>query len=58
MVLVTTRQEAQRKELSLFAKQNKLGEINVPKQIITLEKLPLLGTGKINYQEINVIVAQ
>jgi len=53
VVLITTRQEPQRKELSVFAKENKLGELNVPRQIMNVEKLPLLGTGKIDYQTAN-----
>ncbi|MCP3851375.1 MAG: AMP-binding protein [Gammaproteobacteria bacterium] len=55
LVLITTRENTKRKELSLYAKENKLGELNVPKKIIEVEKLPLLGTGKIDYQEAKVI---
>ncbi len=55
LVLVTTRQNVQRKELSAFAKTSQIGEINIPKKMIEVEKLPLLGTGKINYQAINEI---
>lgn len=57
LVLVTTRQNAQRKELSVFAKDNNIGEINVPKKIIEVEKLPLLGTGKTDYQALKNIAA-
>ncbi len=55
LVLVTTRQNTQRKELSVYAKENKIGEINVPKKIIEVEKLPLLGTGKTDYQALKKI---
>ncbi len=50
LVLLTTRIKAQRKELSAYAKKNNLGEINVPKKIIEVEQIPLLGTGKTDYQ--------
>ena len=50
LVLLTTRQDAQRKDLSVFAKENAIGELNVPKKIRAVEKLPLLGTGKTDYQ--------
>ncbi|MCW8929544.1 MAG: AMP-binding protein [Gammaproteobacteria bacterium] len=56
LILVTTRQAAQRKELSAHAKENNLGEINVPKKIVIVENLPLLGTGKIDYQGIKAII--
>ena len=56
LVLLTTRIEAQRKELSLFAKEQQIGEINVPKKIVSVEKLPLLGTGKVDYQAAKAIV--
>ena len=52
LVLVTTRQNAQRKELSEFAREHNIGELNVPREIICLEQMPLLGTGKIDYQGI------
>ena len=56
LVLLTTRIEAQRKELSLFAKEQQIGEINVPKKIVSVEKLPLLGTGKVDYQAAKSLV--
>ncbi len=58
LVLVTTRQNTQRKELSTFAKKSQIGEINVPKNIIEVEKLPLLGTGKVDYQSVKKIAEQ
>ena len=50
LVLLTTRENAQRQELSVFAKAHHFGDLNVPKKIIFIEKLPLLGTGKTDYQ--------
>ncbi|WP_246540182.1 AMP-binding protein [sulfur-oxidizing endosymbiont of Gigantopelta aegis] len=50
IILLTTREGALRKELSAWAKKSKIGELNVPKTIIVVKKLPLLGTGKIDYQ--------
>lgn len=55
LVLITTQANAQRKELSVYAKENQIGEINVPKNIIEVENLPLLGTGKIDYQALKSI---
>ncbi len=50
LILLTTHPDAQRKELSAYARENALGELNVPKTIKYVEKLPLLGTGKTDYQ--------
>ncbi len=57
LILLTTFQEADRKDLSAFAKKQKVGEINVPRQIKTIDKIPLLGTGKTDYTEIKKLVS-
>jgi len=49
LVLLTTNTKAQRKELSVFAREHAYGELNVPKKMIIRETLPLLGTGKTDY---------
>jgi acyl-[acyl-carrier-protein]-phospholipid O-acyltransferase/long-chain-fatty-acid--[acyl-carrier-protein] ligase len=56
LVLMTTRPGAQRKDLSVFAKAHNLGELNVPRQVVTVESLPLLGTGKTDYQTIKALL--
>ncbi len=52
LVLFTTYEQAQRKALSAFAKKNAISELNVPKNINIIADLPLLGTGKTDYQRI------
>ena len=49
LVLLTTRADANRAELLARAKADGLGELHVPKKILTLAKLPLLGSGKTDY---------
>jgi acyl-[acyl-carrier-protein]-phospholipid O-acyltransferase/long-chain-fatty-acid--[acyl-carrier-protein] ligase len=49
LVLLTTQPEAGRADLLVRAKADGLSEINVPKRIFALQKLPLLGTGKTDY---------
>lgn len=56
LLLITTHQDAQRKELSAFAKEQNIGEINVPREIVVIEKMPLLGTGKTDYQKVKDLV--
>jgi acyl-[acyl-carrier-protein]-phospholipid O-acyltransferase/long-chain-fatty-acid--[acyl-carrier-protein] ligase len=49
LVLMTTSQILKRTDISTYFKENQITELSVPKEIITVEKLPLLGTGKIDY---------
>jgi acyl-[acyl-carrier-protein]-phospholipid O-acyltransferase / long-chain-fatty-acid--[acyl-carrier-protein] ligase len=48
-VLVTSRKKASRQEILAFFKQHGISELNIPKHIIVLDKVPLLGTGKTDY---------
>jgi acyl-[acyl-carrier-protein]-phospholipid O-acyltransferase/long-chain-fatty-acid--[acyl-carrier-protein] ligase len=52
LILVTTCPSASRDQVIHYAKQQQLGEICIPKKIIILAKMPLLGTGKLDYTEI------
>jgi acyl-[acyl-carrier-protein]-phospholipid O-acyltransferase/long-chain-fatty-acid--[acyl-carrier-protein] ligase len=49
LVLLTEQPDADRAPLLKHAKVAGIGELNVPKKILTVKKLPLLGTGKIDY---------
>jgi acyl-[acyl-carrier-protein]-phospholipid O-acyltransferase/long-chain-fatty-acid--[acyl-carrier-protein] ligase len=49
LVLLTTRAEPNRAELIARAKADGLSELHVPRRILTLAKLPLLGSGKTDY---------
>lgn len=48
LVLLTTHTKAQRSTIVEFAKLNKVPEIAIPKQILTVKEMPLLATGKID----------
>lgn len=50
LVLVTTCQIADRETLRVEAKKHGITEIRIPKQIIHINHMPLLGTGKIDYK--------
>ena len=56
LVLVTTNEQPLREELVSFAKANRVGEIAIPKKIISLKELPLLATGKVDYVAVKEIV--
>jgi acyl-[acyl-carrier-protein]-phospholipid O-acyltransferase / long-chain-fatty-acid--[acyl-carrier-protein] ligase len=48
LVLVTTRPEARRADLQAFARARGASEMMVPADIMILDKLPLLGSGKVD----------
>jgi len=49
IILVTEAKDAKRRELLTWAQTHGVPEISVPKKIITVEALPVLGTGKLDY---------
>lgn len=52
IILATTNPEALREEVITHMKAHKLGEITIPKKIIFLEKIALLGSGKVDYSAV------
>jgi len=55
LILLTTCKDAARTDLLAQAKIQKLGEINIPKKFIHVDAMPLLGTGKFDYNTIGDI---
>lgn len=49
LILVTTNPNAAREELISYFKENRIAELAIPKKIVFLKQMPLLGTGKIDY---------
>lgn len=58
LVLLTTFAEASRSDLLAQAKNQRIGEINIPRKIINTDSMPLLGTGKFDYNAIDLVVRQ
>jgi acyl-[acyl-carrier-protein]-phospholipid O-acyltransferase/long-chain-fatty-acid--[acyl-carrier-protein] ligase len=56
LVLVTEAQGLARSELVAAAQQNGIPEIAVPREIVAVEKLPLLGSGKVDYPAVSKLV--
>ncbi|NBX52027.1 MAG: acyl-[ACP]--phospholipid O-acyltransferase [Proteobacteria bacterium] len=56
LILMTTSQSLKRSDISAYFKENQITELSVPKEIISVEKLPLLGTGKIDYISVKNLV--
>jgi acyl-[acyl-carrier-protein]-phospholipid O-acyltransferase/long-chain-fatty-acid--[acyl-carrier-protein] ligase len=57
LILVTENKEAQRQEITEYVRKQGLSELGLPKKIIYVDKVPLLGTGKIDYVTTQDIVA-
>jgi acyl-[acyl-carrier-protein]-phospholipid O-acyltransferase/long-chain-fatty-acid--[acyl-carrier-protein] ligase len=49
IILVTDNKEASRKQIQVYARKNKIGELYIPKKVVLAEELPVLSTGKIDY---------
>lgn len=57
LVLVTTQADATVRALLDYARGRGITEIMVPRVLHVVEKLPLLGSGKVNYPEVSRILA-
>jgi len=58
VVLLTTTEDADRASLLSLAKNDGISEINIPRKVIPIQKMPLLGTGKIDYVSANELINQ
>jgi acyl-[acyl-carrier-protein]-phospholipid O-acyltransferase/long-chain-fatty-acid--[acyl-carrier-protein] ligase len=52
LVLITTHQDANRKVILQYFADREGSELMVPREILVLKEIPVLGTGKLNYPEI------
>ena len=52
LILVTTSSILKRQDISSYFKENGISELSVPKEVITIEQIPLLGTGKTDYVKV------
>lgn len=53
LVLVTDKPDPDMKELLVWARQAGVAELMLPKRVVSVEALPVLGTGKLNYGAID-----
>ena len=56
LILVTENREAQRQEIIEYVRNQGLSELGLPKTIIYVDQVPLLGTGKIDYIQTQELV--
>ncbi|MEP6343037.1 MAG: AMP-binding protein [Maricaulaceae bacterium] len=55
IVLVTDKPKAKRQDLLTWAQSHGVAEISVPKKVISVKELPVLGTGKLDYVSVTKI---
>ncbi len=58
LVLVTTKENAARQDLSARARGDGMSELHVPKRILQVPAIPLLGSGKTDYPAVQALVAE
>jgi acyl-[acyl-carrier-protein]-phospholipid O-acyltransferase / long-chain-fatty-acid--[acyl-carrier-protein] ligase len=58
IVLVTTYPEATRAELLVWVRNHGVPELAVPRRILPVDEVPVLGTGKTDYAGVGKIVAE
>jgi len=56
LILVTENKEAQKQEITEYVRKEGLSELGLPKKIIYVDQIPLLGTGKVDYVTTQEIV--
>ena len=55
LILVTDNADANRAAINEYFKKQNYPDLSIPKKVVAVEKLPLLGTGKIDYVTIKKI---
>ena len=58
LLLVTEKEEASREELTEFLRGRGHTDLAIPKRILCVKKIPLLGSGKINYPAIQELLQE
>ena len=56
LILVTTKKDPVRSDLIMFARSRGASEMMVPAEVLIVEKVPLLGSGKIDYPALQSLV--
>ena len=58
VVLVTDRQDAPRSLLLAWAQSHGVAELSVPKKIVSVDEIPVLGTGKIDFLKVKTLAEE
>jgi acyl-[acyl-carrier-protein]-phospholipid O-acyltransferase/long-chain-fatty-acid--[acyl-carrier-protein] ligase len=55
LVLVTEKEDPDLGEIRAWAKEHGVAELMLPRRVISVEELPVLGTGKLNYGALDAL---
>jgi acyl-[acyl-carrier-protein]-phospholipid O-acyltransferase/long-chain-fatty-acid--[acyl-carrier-protein] ligase len=58
LVLVTQRKDAKRADFQAFAKAKGASDLMVPSEVLVVDKVPVLGSGKLDYVGVAVLVKE
>ena len=58
LIMLTQKKDPTRSEFQAFARSHGATELMVPAEIVYMEKLPLLGTGKVDNMAVNKLVKE
>lgn len=58
LVLITDKKDAKREEIVRYTRDNGIGELSVPRTLKIVDKVPLLGTGKTDYQSVKKLAEE
>lgn len=58
LLLVTTQRNAEPRAMLALARERGVAEIAVPRDILVVDKMPLLGAGKVDYPAVQRLVAE
>jgi acyl-[acyl-carrier-protein]-phospholipid O-acyltransferase/long-chain-fatty-acid--[acyl-carrier-protein] ligase len=58
LILVTQKKDATRADFMVFARQRGASDLMIPAEIMVMDKLPLLGNGKVDLVSLNKTVSE
>jgi len=58
LILVTDKHSATRADFQVYARSRHASELMLPSEVIVLDKLPLLGSGKVDHMELQKFVRE
>lgn len=58
LALLTTQTDADRSSLQSYAKENGIAELSIPREVIVVKEIPLLGTGKVDFAGVKKVVEE
>jgi len=58
LILVTTQKDATRQAFQQFARSRGASELMTPAEVVVMEKLPLLGSGKVDNMAVTKLVKE